>query len=301
VVAVLAKAREYNAPGDLTARTPRMHLALLAAPIPAIAGSILLMHSAKVSALLMLQQMVIAVICVALVLLTRFKKPSPFSTRLQLWILAIVAFAVIAPVLFATQQGPQRWIAIGPLRLYVAPVVLPLGLLCLTAFPNPQGIIRTLWVLVVALILAAQPDAAQATAFSIAALFALLRTGGSTNAKLLALAGLSVCLGWAWSQPDPLEPVAHVEGVLTLAAGHGLWAVATAVISIAIPIVALVWQGRRPAYRGLEVIAAYYAVIAGLACTQMTPMPFLGFGAGPILGYFCMVLLISRLPSKGAA
>jgi hypothetical protein len=258
-----------------------MYLALLAAPIPAIAGSILLMHSAKVSTSLLLQQAVIAAICIALVLLTQLRKPSQFSTRstqLQLWVLAIVAFA-----------------------LYVASVVLPLGLLCLTTFPNPQGIIRTLWVLVVAMTLAVQPDAAQATAFSIAALFALLRTGGSTNAKLLVLAGFSACLGWAWSQLDPLEPVAHVEGVLTLAAGHGLWALATAVISIAIPIVVLVWQGRRLAYRGLGVIAAYYAVIAGLACTQITPMPFLGFGAGPILGYFGVVLLLSRVIKQNTA
>jgi cell division protein FtsW (lipid II flippase) len=281
-----------------------MHLALVAAPIPAIAGSILLMHSAKVSTSLLLQQAAVTAICIAVVLLTQLGKPSQFSTRstrLQLWVLAIVAFAVLAPVLFATQPGPHRWVALGPIRLYVASFVLPMGLLCLTEWPNRQSVIRTLWILVVALILAAQPDAAQATAFSIAALFALLRTGGSTPAKLLVLAGLSASLGWAWSQPDPLEPVAHVEGVLALAARHGVWALIAAVIGIAIPIVVLARQGQRLARPGLIVVAAYYAVIYVFASIQITPMPFLGFGAGPILGYFGMVLLLSRLSSKDAA
>jgi hypothetical protein len=278
-----------------------MHLALVAAPIPAIAGSILLMHSAKVSTSLLLQQAVIAAICIVLVLLTQLRKPSPFSTRLQLWVLAIVAFAVLVPVFFATQPGPHRWIALGPLRLYVASFVLPMGLLCLTEWPNNQGVICALWILVVAFTLAAQPDAAQATAFSIAALFALLRNGGSTSTKLLVLVGLSASLGWAWSQPDPLEPVAHVEGVLALAARHGVWALIAAIISVAIPIVVLVRQGRRLARPGLIVVAAYYAVIYVFASIQITPMPFLGFGAGPILGYFGMVLLLSRLSNKDAA
>jgi hypothetical protein len=281
-----------------------MHLALLAAPVPAIAGSILLMHSAKVSTSLLLQQAVIAVVCIALVLLTQLRKPSRFSThstRLQLWMLIIVAFALLAPLFFATQPGPHRWVALGPLRLYAASFVLPMGLLCLTEWPNNQSVIRALWILVIALILAVQPDAAQATAFSIAALFALLRNGGSTPIKLLVLAGLSACLGWAWSQPDPLEPVAHVEGVLALAARHGIGVLIAAVISIAIPIVVLGRQGRRLARLGLIVVAAYYAVIYVLASAQMTPMPFLGFGAGPILGYFGMVLLLSRLSNKDAA
>jgi cell division protein FtsW (lipid II flippase) len=275
-----------------------MHLALLAAPIPAIAGSILLMHSANVSTSLLLQQAVIAAICIAVVLLTQLGKPSHFSTRLQLWVLAIVAFALLAPIFFATQPGPHRWVALGPIRLYVASFVLPMGLLCLTEWPNSRRVIRTLWILVVALTLAAQPDAAQATAFSIAALFALLRTGGSTPTKLLVLAGLSASLGWAWSQPDPLEPVAHVEGVLALAARHGVWALIAALISIAIPILVLVRQSQRLGCPGLAVVAVYYAVIYVFASIQITPMPFLGFGASPILGYFGMVLLLSRVSTK---
>lgn len=118
--------------------------------------------------------------------------------------------------------------------------------------------------------------------------------------KALALAALVACCVWAWSKPDPLEPVPYVEGVLTLAAQAGWIALSAAIVSAAIPVLSLVWLGMRNSQHALFAVAAYYVCIIGFAATQITPMPLLGFGAGPIIGYFMMVFLYMRLHGADA-
>ena len=67
--------------------------------------------------------------------------------------------------------------------------------------------------LAVALALAFQPDASQLTAFSIAAGIALFLNKPPLLYKVAILLGICACMLFAWSQPDPLEPVLHVEGL----------------------------------------------------------------------------------------
>ena len=47
--------------------------------------------------------------------------------------------------------------------------------------------------------------------------------------------------------------------------------------------------------RGLLAVAMYYVALVGLAPLEITPVPLLGFGAGPILGYLLMVLVSARV------
>ena len=41
-------------------------------------------------------------------------------------------------------------------------------------------------------------------------------------------------------------------------------------------------------------MALYWATVFALAPRQVTPVPWLGFGAGPILGYFLVAGSVSR-------
>jgi len=137
----------------------------------------------------------------------------------------------------------------------------------------------------IALALALQPDASQVTAFALACAVLFHRAPIA-----LVLAG-SVAL--AWKQPDPLKPVPYVEGVLELARGIGPLAFIGALVALALPIGVLFWQARSHKSIPLASVALYYVVIDICAYLQLTPMPLLGYGAGPILGYFLFTALIS--------
>lgn len=273
-----------------------MRTALLLAPLPAIAGSVLLMREAGVGTSAWVQQIVVAAVCllVCLVVVLR-KRPARSQTRHHhlIWLAGIAAILVLLPVLLSTAAGPQRWISFPGVRLYVASCLLPMALLCLAAAPPKHAVVLTLWAGIMALVLALQPDAAQATAFSVAACAALFMLKVSTPLKTSAFIVLVICTAWAWSQPDPLQPVPHVEGVLDLARAAGPLALAAALVSLAIPLACLVREASR--HSGLFVVALYYACIYGLASMQVTPMPFLGFGAGPIIGHFGLVLLYTHV------
>ena len=104
---------------------------------------------------------------------------------------------------------------------------------------------RVYWHLLEARItaLTLQPDASQVTAFSSAAGLSLLVGNASKMIKATGLTGLAACLGWAWSRPDPLEPIPHVEGVLDLAWNLGPLALIAAVLALALPFLGLLAAG----------------------------------------------------------
>ena len=194
----------------------------------------------------------------------------------------IVAAVLVALPLLLPSTGPQRWLGAGGFRLYIASVVLP-GTLLLLPQARSGGVI----LLLIAAALAAQPDASQATAFALAGVAVLLRMHLSGLARIgmsVALAGAATV---AWLRPDPLEPVSYVEGVLVLAQQVGPLALGFALTALALPVVVLLRLGQTP-------VALYYLAVYFFAYRQLTPMPLLGFGVGPILGYFS--LLLCRLP-----
>ncbi len=267
-------------------------LALIAASLPAIVGSVLLMGSINVGNAWFMQ-ILVAEFCIVLVFILSSQKLD--SPALFTWLFGVAALATLATLIFATGGAPHRWLSLGPVRLYVASAVLPVALLCLPQFLNQRNTVAALWVPAIALLLAAQPDAAQVTAFSIAALYAFFCGTHFVRAKLIVTLILALCVLAAWWQPDPLEPVAHVEGVLYLALGAGRWALVIALLSLAIPVAVLIWLSQRVAHRGPIVVALYYAVIYAMTYAQLTPVPLLGFGAGPLIGYFAMAIMAERL------
>lgn len=53
----------------------------------------------------------------------------------------------------------------------------------------------------------------------------------------------------------------------------------------------LVWVARTSGCSSALAVAVYYATLFALAPLEITPVPLLGFGSGPILGYFLVTSL----------
>jgi hypothetical protein len=196
---------------------------------------------------------------------------------------ALLALTLVAP----GDEGVHRWLAVGPVRLNVSAAVLPWIVVVLaTAEGAARG--RALVLACAAQVIhVAQPDAAQATALACAALPLVLRRQARATAGVAALLALAAI---AWTRRDPLFPVDHVERVLVIAWARGpLWTAAVGAAALALFVPAMA------AANGLGAAAALYLAGAmSAACFGHFPVPVLGAGAGPILGWFALTIGLAR-------
>ncbi|HET7461293.1 MAG TPA: hypothetical protein VFJ82_08585 [Longimicrobium sp.] len=201
------------------------------------------------------------------------------------------AFLLIAPAALAAtllnpgQDGVHRWVDVGPVHMNVAALLLPAAVVALAALADR----RWSWVAAAAMLglLVWQPDASQAAALGAGMIVvlaslrapALVRAGGAA-ATLLAVAAACV-------RPDPLAPVPEVEGIVALA-----WAWSPVAAAVAVALLAatalfpLRLAGRgRPSAPALA-LAACCAVQALAPAFGAFPVPLVGIGMSPVLGFW---------------
>ncbi len=220
-------------------------------------------------------------------------------------VIVILALIGLAMPLFGGSSGPERWISVGPLRLYIAPLLLPSFIAACAVSVSKDGkhqVISLAAVLGAACLLALQPDASQVLGLLVAGAVVVVQCRLGVFRIGLVVVPLVLVTMWAFSLPDLLAPVPHVEEVFVLALGHSLFA-GIAVIACAIALIVGLWiqSVRGPFW--LSAVAAYYATLFVCSTTGITPAPLVGYGAGPILGFGLMVGLIEwlehqNLPNK---
>jgi hypothetical protein len=210
------------------------------------------------------------------------------------WAPFVLALSLFIPLLEGGHGNPERWLAFGSVRLYVASVVLPIFLYLLGASTARAPGLWSVSVASAAIALVLQPDASQMSAMALAMLVLLIAPGAHLALRLALLVFLLLCAVAAWRVPDPLAPVRHVEGVFSLAAGVSPFALVAALVFAALPVAALLWSAWLTRSIGTFAVAVYYAALFAQAPLQVTPVPLLGFGAGPILGYFLVTGMITR-------
>jgi cell division protein FtsW (lipid II flippase) len=195
-------------------------------------------------------------------------------------VLAAEAFVLVAGV---SMEGVRRWIALGPIQLHAASLLVPLAVWTAARCLDAIGAVLLAAILVV---LAAQPDAAAILALTLGVGAVALIDKGKRRWALGVVAIGAVCAGWALSRPDPLPAVGHVELVVrkSLEASPTLGALALVAL-IAVPMAAL-WPRRTPATLALAATWAGF-VLANLIANY--PAPVIGAGASPVLGWLLSI------------
>jgi cell division protein FtsW (lipid II flippase) len=203
----------------------------------------------------------------------------------------LLALCAIAAPLLSSATGPERWVSLGPLRLYIAPLVLPVFLIACASGIARRGVFERLALaamVAAAALLAAQPDASQALALLAALLIMMLASRSWSLVSIIALLLAVVTTAWACTRPDPLQPVPHVEGVFALAFAHSFLAGILITVGALIWVVGLHWCSS-PVRPWPSAVAGYYAVLFACSIAGLTPAPLIGYGAGPVLGYGLML------------
>ena len=275
------------------------HSQLLLIALPAVAASMAVLAFGAVGRSTWIIQ--VLAICLACALaLVGAKLSRRTNGRFPAGPIIVLSLLGIAVALLGEAPGPERWASLGPIQLYMAPAVLPAFLVTCSVWIARGGRSQHLALTAIAgasVLLAAQPDAAQALALLAAAAVAVARSPSRPPVSIVALAVVALATAWAFSQPDPLQPVAHVEGVFALALRHSLFAGALVIASAAALVVGL-HVNSSGGRTWMSVVAAYYAVLFACSVAGLTPAPLIGYGAGPLLGFGLMVAAASGLDAK---
>ena len=190
---------------------------------------------------------------------------------------------LLAPILLAAsfadrgQLGVHRWLTLGPLHWNASFLVLPA--VCVAVALRHRRARWTWWAAILCgALLAAQPDASQATAFAASMMVISLRT----RAGLPAAATLAVLAVAAWFRPDPLAPVPEVEGIIGLAWRASPALAVFSVFSLAAVCAAPLLHRHRIA---AEALCTYLAVVSLTPLAGAFPVPLVGVGMSPVLGF----------------
>lgn len=196
-------------------------------------------------------------------------------------------------------QGIHRWVTVGPAKFYISSIVLP-------------GIIIGLWELLqknkwwltyciaflMNILLSLQPDASQLTAFTLPMIILLFLRSDKVILKRFCTAFLTSFIIYLWINLDSLPPVVYVENIIQLAGSLGLlWAVfgIGSLLLLPIPFIFFSPTG----FKDISICLGIYFITV-LASTQFGnfPVPLMGYGISPIIGYFISITWLENTRMK---
>lgn len=278
--------------GDVEVNPLRV-IGVLLAPAAPLAVGVVTMRGGDVPTgiwVLNLAAAAVGVSIAAFALMWR-RQATPFRESLR-WGALLAGVALLGATLVGQgTEGVHRWLPLGPVQVHVGAVLLPPMLVALLE-SSWRAAVGGAFVALVLLLL--QPDAAQAASFCAAwIVIAAFRRGRRATAVMVVslLLALACVL-----RPDPLEPVPHVEGIVGMAAAGGPALAVAALLSLAVlPLAQALFLERQV---GL-VLAIYTAGLLVAAWLGHHPVPVLGYGVSPILGYYFAVTMAVLLGRYG--
>lgn len=216
--------------------------------------------------------------------------PSRFRDRASV-VLAVLATALIVRTLVQPGlEGVHRWLPLGPLRLHASMALAPWIAVALARASHRGNVLLLRLCLSLALTAQAahmaQPDAQMAFTLALGLAPLLLADRTSPRLSWLVCASLLVLAVLTLWQPDPLAPVAHVEGIFALALAQGVGSLALAVGSLGVLVVPLgiVAWGREAGRATAIAAACWMGTQVAMTGVGAFPVPVLGAGAAGVLG-----------------
>lgn len=201
-------------------------------------------------------------------------------------VLTATIIALAATFADSGLSAVHRWISIGPVSVNVAALLLPAFVAILCARQTHPAFAASLWLAAMCL-LVAQPDASQATALAIACPFLFAHWPPKWRWPVLILTAVMAAISWL--RPDPLQPVAEVEGIIEL-----MWQISPALAAIGLTALAATIIAVREADTSSTALAAYCAVITLMPAFGHFPVPLAGAGISFPLGWWLGFAVILR-------
>lgn len=187
-------------------------------------------------------------------------------------------------------DGVHRWLSIGLIKFNVSMIVLPILIIELWQLSQ----FKSLWLTIIitfaiSVFLAIQPDASQLTGFAIPMMIILCNKTNKRVHRLFIILILTILIILSWVFLDSLPPVAYVEGILSLLANMGLIWLTLGVLSLLIlPVPFILFPPKGLKLPSIS-IGLYFIIIIISTFLGNFPVPLIGYGISPIIGYFAAI------------
>ncbi len=263
--------------------------------IPAITIGAIAMYLNEIPTLIWAQNMFFLVIAglisfFAVLSKLNMKRSSAYDISILISLLLII-LTFISPGM----DGVHRWLSIGIINFNVSMIVLPILIIELWKLLQIKGLSFTIIItIVVSILLSIQPDASQLTGFAIPMMVMLCRKTDKKVLRLLIVGILSILIILSWVFLDNLSPVAYVEGILSLLANMGLIWLILGVFSLAIlPVPFILFPPKNLKLPSVCVGLYFIIILISTFCGNF-PVPLMGYGVSPIIGYFIAITWYSK-------
>lgn len=219
-----------------------------------------------------------------------FKLTDLTKDRVRKWsaliVVGVVLVFLMLSFLEAGTEGVNRWLSWGPIKFHISSIVLPVAIISMgQGLDNKLQGGMALLALGIGVVLVLQPDAGQLSAYGVAImlLFYIRLTNKYHAYGFISIMGIMCLLGWY--RLDTLEPISYVEGILELSISKGLvWAIlaSLALLVLPIPFFMNLKNGQEST---AKILGAYYTITIMVTFLGDFPVPMMGYGLSPVLGY----------------
>lgn len=268
--------------------------AIFLVPVPALLMGAIVMRNNQLNPFVYGQN-IVCYLVFSLILLFLGTKPlsAKWGNRGEIILLVMGCLAVALTFLDSGLENVHRWLSFGGFRLYISSIVLPFIIVVMGMLFQKKNIafpiaIATLMVLMLAL----QPDASQLSAFAISTAFLIWIFVAHKLLKFGATILFVGAITYSWLNIDSLMAVPHVEDILLLAWDMGAtWFI----LGIASLVLLLIPFVHFPKVSMLsKAVGLYYLIMIVSTFFGNFPVPFMGFGISPIMGYLLVLFLLIR-------
>ncbi len=223
-----------------------------------------------------------------------FLKTQNFRKGLGYYTFGAIAF-MAASLCFQGMDSVRRWISIGPLQINAGMIALPIVLYGIADIKS--RILPLLLICLVSLIHFLQPDFGQAVSFNLAAaLLLLLIPEISLLQKVFGILICGISTFFTMGQPDTLEALPQVEGILHL------MPFSISILNVLLLIAPFVWLTLKSPIKKERILSAAFGVylLAEFIVTKIGsfPVPVIGAGASPVISYILLLGLILKSNRK---
>lgn len=188
-------------------------------------------------------------------------------------------------------DGVHRWLSLPFFTLNASAIVIPITIVAFYRLIEEQQVVISLTgIIILAFLLCLQPDASQLLAFSLPMIVLILKANLSPVLK----GGFSIILFLltlqSWYCLDTLQPVNYTEGVLTMLHDLSdiLYIVGIAAL-FGIPLYFLISCKKENRAICAGITMYYWSMICSTFMGNF-PVPFMGYGVSPILGFYLFLI-----------
>jgi cell division protein FtsW (lipid II flippase) len=187
--------------------------------------------------------------------------------------------------------GVHRWISIGPIRLYVSSILLPIFIIQLwTLFSVKSELLAIVITIIVSIMLFLQPDASQLTAFVVPMIVIIIisKVNSSVLRHIVTILLVTLVI-LSWIFLDSLPAVPYVEEIVKMASNMGMRWFILGIASLAmlpLPFILLAPKSFKLLSR---CVGLYFIIVIISTWFGNFPVPLMGFGVSPIIGYFAAI------------